>query len=468
MAREVYSSLSLVEQAWISANVYDKSNEVARYGGIVDTENIRTVSDWALTNGAAFGISKEQANDERLKNKYVVPIDITIPGRSETFHLEIVVDSKYRDAAVLDKSQGSAKDGFRIAKAVKEGVLAKGDLLSGSMTPEDLMKLKAELEGELPETMKDLVDEWTETGRGRGDEHIGPRNREEVKETAKKVVGDDEAKKDAIENDEMAPDEQERADEARKIIPAGQEDVIAQILESQGLSLADVTQISELQNTDLLDREARIDNGALAKGKSSLVIRVRNKSMDGSASDHMLVIQDGQLVNTEGKDKEISDCIDKYGGRNSSVIKTTENDAYERLEFRNRKGQVQETKVYGIERPLNTAEQIEFERRLEQLEAERNMKLKEKHDEFLSTSDPDERKALLNDIKYIQIGYGSEIRQLAALYAVEMPEYDKDLGEGIEEAKDNARNEPDVTDEDLAHYHLPPEEHVLGGNNNNN
>ena len=56
--------------------------------------------------------------------------------------------------------------------------------------------------------MKDLVDEWTETGRGRGDEHIGPRNREEVKETAKKVVGDDEAKKDAIENDEMAPDEQ--------------------------------------------------------------------------------------------------------------------------------------------------------------------------------------------------------------------------------------------------------------------
>ena len=75
---------------------------------------------------------------------------------------------------------------------------------------------------------------------------------------------------------------------------------------------------------------------------------------------------------------------------------------------------------------------------------------------------------MLNDIKYIQIGYGSEIRQLAALYAVEMPEYDKDLGEGIEEAKDNARNEPDVTDEDLAHYHLPPEEHVLGGNNNNN
>ena len=46
--------------------------------------------------------------------------------------------------------------------------------------------------------------------------------------------------------------------------------------------------------------------------------------------------------------------------------------------------------------------------------------------------------------------------------------YAKDYKTCIEEAKDNARNEPDVTDEDLAHYHLPPEEHVLGGNNNNN
>lgn len=467
MGSDVFTSLSFIERAWISANVYDKSTELAKRGGIIDTKNIRTVSDWALANGDAFGISKEQANDDRLKNKYVVPIDITVPSYG-TFHMEIVVDSKYRDAAVLDKTQGSAKDSFRIAKAVKDGVLAKGDLLSGSMTPEDLMKLKAELEGELPETMKELVEEWTEPGRGRGDEHIGPRDREEVKDTAKKVVGDDQAKKDAIENDEMAPDEQEREAEARKIIPAGQEDIIAEILAAQGLSLADVTQISQVENTDLLDREARIGNGRLATDRSSLVIRVRNKSMDGSASDHMVVIQDGKLINTEGKDREISDCVDKYGGRNSSVIKTTESDAYEEMEFRNRDGQIQKTKVYGVERPLNTEEQLEFERRLEKLEAERNMKLAEKHDQFLATSDPNERKAILSDIKYIQIGYGSEIRQLAALYVVEMPEYDKDLGEGIEEARDNANNEPEVTDEDLAHYHLPPEEHVLGGNHNNN
>lgn len=250
------SSLNKLEQAWVAANAYDKSTEIAKVGGIVDTENIQTMADWIKDpKNAGFGIDKELAADERLMNKYVIPITVTIPGTTETSQLEIIIDSKYRDVAVMSRDENGAEQSFRIADRITESIEKKAGLLAGQLDENQLDMLKDELESELPKNMKELSEEWTDKERGRGDEELGPQSRKEVVEKAEKITEKDGTGKEISEEKMLTKEEKEKEDEARKNLGDGESDIIETILVSQGLSIADITQVNRVKEAGALEKK---------------------------------------------------------------------------------------------------------------------------------------------------------------------------------------------------------------------
>lgn len=443
MGKEI-SSLSILEQAWVAANVYDKSNEVAKFGGIIDTENIRTMSDWIKDpKNMGFGIDMEKAADERLMNKYVIPITVTLPGSSESLSLEVVVDSKYRDVAVISKDEEGAEKSFRLSDRIKKSINGKAELLKGQLTSDEMANLKEELEADLPSTMKELADEWTGEGRGRGDDELGPRSRKDVKEKAEEMLAEDDPDRKIDEEGMQTQEEIAKTKEAEKIIPEGQEDIIKTILESKGLNIADITQVNEVENSGVLANKAGVDDSRMSSDSNVTVIRIQNKSMDGSP-DHMIVIQDNKLIETEGKDKEIGDFVDRYGGKSSGVVKTQENEAYDNLEFKADDGSLKEAKIYGNPEP-SQQEAAEFIMKFRDLEMQRDAKLEEKRSLLENETDPDARATILNDIKYIQQGYAGEFRSLIDLYGIEIDDYEKDLDVRVTEAEEDRENGEDHT-----------------------
>lgn len=457
------SSLNKLEQAWVAANAYDKSTEIAKVGGIVDTENIQTMADWIKDpKNAGFGIDKELAADERLMNKYVIPITVTIPGTTETSQLEIIIDSKYRDVAVMSRDENGAEQSFRIADRITESIEKKAGLLAGQLDENQLDMLKDELESELPKNMKELSEEWTDKERGRGDEELGPQSRKEVVEKAEKITEKDGTGKEISEEKMLTKEEKEKEDEARKNLGDGESDIIETILVSQGLSIADITQVNRVKEAGALEKKAGVEDGKMNKDEDALVIRVRNKSMDGSP-DHMIVIQNNSLINTKGKDGEVGDFVDRYGGRQSGDVETFENEAYDTLEFKSDDGTVKKTKIYGNPEP-SKQESVEFLRKFEELENEREAKLNEKRAELENETDPDLRNEILKDIEFIQIGYAKEFRDLASLYGVELAEQEQDLDVRVAEAHEDEKNNEDHTapkEEDEQKVHLTPAEEAM-------
>ena len=444
---KVNSSLNLLEQAWIATEVYENSNEIQKYGGIIDTRNIRTIADWIRDpQNDGLGIDKEKSEDQRLMNKYIIPITVTIPGSSESVHLELVVDSKYRDVAVIDRGESGNEKSFDISQRVKDSVEAKAGLLTHQLTEEEMENLKSALEAELPKTLGELVDEWTGEDRTVGDDELGPRTRDDVKNKAQEVISKDGSNKKIDEEEMQSEENAKKEEEAKKIIPKGQENVIELILEGQGLQLADITQVNEVQDASMLNEKAGVSDNRMSQDSNVTVIRVRNKAADGSP-DHMIVIQDNKLIASEGKDKEIGDFIDRYSGKNNGVVQSTDNKAYDTLEFEADDGTVKQTKVYKHPEP-SEQEAAEFLMKFKDLENEREFKLEEKRAELEREADPDTREAILNDIKYIQQGYANEFRNLSALYGVEIDEYENELDTRVEQAKEDQKTGTDHTTED--------------------
>lgn len=273
-------ALSRVEKALIAANVYDKSSEIAKFGGIVDTSKIITAKEWVSNpaNRAAFGIDSDYQESDNLNRIYMIPFEVTKPGTSETMKLTLVVDSHCRDCAILglDERNG-AKGEFRIADRVKDKIGKNANMLQGEISPELISMLKIELEQDLPQDMKGFIEEVEHHD---GDHDIADRSRSEVEKLAdsgiKKRKETTQEGPDDLEDAKKEHSEMGDKGEANKLNET-QKEIIQQQL-PDGYNIDNIVGITIVQSGKSMDGQTGLTREELPDGEM-YIIKLKNNDI---------------------------------------------------------------------------------------------------------------------------------------------------------------------------------------------
>jgi len=269
--------LGRVEKALIAANVYDKSNEVYKQKGIIDTMNIMTARDWVSNpmNRARFNISQEFQDSKNLDRVYMVPFEIGVPGKSETIKLTLVVDSHCRDCAILGLD---GPDSYRTAKRVTDKIGDNAKLLDGEISPELISNLKLDLEQDVPKDMEELFNEFDSHD---GEYDIASRSRPEVEDIADRGI--------------------KKRNEATKEGPASLEKA-----KEEKASTKDRTAIGKLNETSRMYIQQQLPEGYDIDNIIGITVVQSGRSMNGQTGLTKEELPEGQLYIIKLRNNDIT------------------------------------------------------------------------------------------------------------------------------------------------------------------
>lgn len=288
--------LSPIEQAFVAAITWDKSDNLRKTGGIMDTQNISTLSDYLSNHRLEHPVSQDVIDSKQNKRIYVVPIDVTRPDGS-AFKMNLIIDSTGRDLAVmaLTIDGKEAPESFKLAKKLNQKLKANKDVLSKAISPEEVNKIL---------DVKSLDDLAEKNAKG---EKIVADNPKEALEEVKKKNSDFKDKELEVEDGEI----KEEKEESEEQIPEEYKGKIDEACEKAGIKKSMLKNVMFVRNPKSLTNSIEGENLSETGGEV-IVLQLK----DGIEKNKNVLVQDNRVDKTGRYDDELSRRMDsdsKFG-----------------------------------------------------------------------------------------------------------------------------------------------------------
>lgn len=291
--------LSPIEQAFVAAITWDKSDNLRKTGGIMDTQNISTLSDYLSNHRLEHPVSQDVIDSKQNKRTYVVPIDVTRPDGS-AFKMNLIIDSTGRDLAVmaLTIDGKEAPESFKLAEKLNQKLKANKDVLSKAISPEEVNKIL---------DVKSLDDLAEKNAKG---EKIVADNPKEALEEVKKKNSDYQDKELEVEDGEIK-EEKEESEESEEQIPEEYKGKIDEACEKAGIKRSMLKNVMFVRNPKSLTNSIEGENLSETGGEV-VVLQLK----DGIEKNKNVLVQDNRVDKTGRYDDELSRRMDsdsKFG-----------------------------------------------------------------------------------------------------------------------------------------------------------
>lgn len=291
--------LNPIEQAFVAAITWDKSDNLRKTGGIMDTQNISTLSDYLSNHRLEHPVSQDVIDSKQNKRTYVVPIDVTRPDGS-AFKMNLVVDSTGRDLAVmaLTIDGKEAPESFKLAEKLNQKLKANKEVLSKAISPEEVNKIL---------DVKSLDDLAEKNAKG---EKIVADNPKEALEEVKKKNSDYQDKELEVEDGEIK-EEKEESEESEEQIPEEYKGKIDEACEKAGIKRSMLKNVMFVRNPKSLTNSIEGENLSETGGEV-VVLQLK----DGIEKNKNVLVQDNRVDKTGRYDDELSRRMDsdsKFG-----------------------------------------------------------------------------------------------------------------------------------------------------------
>ena len=288
--------LSPIEQAFVAAITWDKSDNLRKTGGIMDTQNISTLSDYLANHRLEHPVSQDVIDSKQNKITYVVPIDVTRPDGS-AFKMNLIIDSTGRDLAVmaLTIDGKEAPESFKLAEKLNQKLKANKDVLSKAISPEEVNKIL---------DVKSLDDLAEKNAKG---EKIVADNPKEALEEVKKKNSDYQDKELKVEDGEI----KEEKEESEEQIPEEYKGIIDEACEKAGIKRSMLKNVMFVRNPKSLTNSIEGENLSETGGEV-VVLQLK----DGIEKNKNVLVQDNRVDKTGRYDDELSRRMDsdsKFG-----------------------------------------------------------------------------------------------------------------------------------------------------------
>lgn len=288
--------LSPIEQAFVAAITWDKSDNLRKTGGIMDTQNISTLSDYLSNHRLEHPVSQDVIDSKQNKRTYVVPIDVTRPDGS-AFKMNLIIDSTGRDLAVmaLTIDGKEAPESFKLAEKLNQKLKANKDVLSKAISPEEVNKIL---------DVKSLDDLAEKNAKG---EKIVADNPKEALEEVKKKNSDFKDKELEVEDGEI----KEKKEESEEQIPEEYKGKIDEACEKAGIKRSMLKNVMFVRNPKSLTNSIEGENLSETGGEV-IVLQLK----DGIEKNKNVLVQDNRVDKTGRYDDELSRRMDsdsKFG-----------------------------------------------------------------------------------------------------------------------------------------------------------
>ena len=288
--------LSPIEQAFVAAITWNKSDNLRKTGGIMDTQNISTLSDYLANHRLEHPVSQDVIDSKQNKRTYVVPIDVTRPDGS-AFKMNLIIDSTGRDLAVMDLTIDGkeAPESFKLAEKLNQKLKANKDVLSKAISPEEVNKIL---------DVKSLDDLAEKNAKG---EKIVADNPKEALEEVKKKNSDYQDKELKVEDGEI----KEEKEESEEQIPEEYKGKIDEACEKAGIKRSMLKNVMFVRNPKSLTNSIEGENLSETGGEV-VVLQLK----DGIEKNKNVLVQDNRVDKTGRYDDELSRRMDsdsKFG-----------------------------------------------------------------------------------------------------------------------------------------------------------
>ena len=311
---KVRDNLSSIEKAFVAAIVWDKSDTLSKTGGIIDTQNISTLSHY-LANHRVEHNMLDDANDaiidaDRNHRTYVIPIDVT-RGDGSAFKMNIIVDSTGRDLAMMALTMDGkeAPESFKLADKLNQRLKANKEVLSKAIQPEDVDKIL---------DVKSLKQLAEKNAKG---EKIVADNPKEALEEVKKKNSDFKDKELEVEDGEI----KEEKEESEEQIPEEYKEKIDEACEKAGIKKSMLKNAMFVRNPKSLTNSIEGENLSETGGEV-IVLQLK----DGIEKNKNVLVQGDRVDKTGRYDDELSRRIDE-GNKFGATVENAEADKDQEL-----------------------------------------------------------------------------------------------------------------------------------------
>ena len=292
-------NLNSIEKAFIAAITWDKSDTLSKTGGIIDTQNISTLSDYLVNHRLEHPVSQDVIDSRQNKRTYVIPIDVT-RGDGSAFKMNIIVDPTGRDLAVmaLTIDGKEAPESFKLAEKLNQRLKANKEVLSKAISAEDVNKIL---------DVKSLDDLAEKNAKG---EKIVADNPKEALEEVKKKNSDYQDKELEVEDGEIK-EEKEDPEESEEQIPEEYKGKIDEACEKAGIKRSMLKNVMFVRNPKSLTNSIEGENLSETGGEV-IVLQLK----DGIEKNKNVLVQDSRVDKTGRYDDELSRRMDsdsKFG-----------------------------------------------------------------------------------------------------------------------------------------------------------
>lgn len=292
-------NLNSIEKAFIAAITWDKSDTLSKTGGIMDTQNISTLSDYLANHKLEHPVSQDVIDSKQNKRTYVVPIDVTRPDGS-AFKMNLIIDPTGRDLAVmaLTIDGKEAPESFKLAEKLNQRLKANKEVLSKAISPEEVNKIL---------DVKSLDELAEKNAKG---EKIVADNPKEALAEVKKKNSDYQDKELEVEDGEIK-EEKEDPEESEEQIPEEYKGKIDEACEKAGIKRSMLKNVMFVRNPKSLTNSIEGENLSETGGEV-IVLQLK----DGIEKNKNVLVQDSRVDKTGRYDDELSRRMDsdsKFG-----------------------------------------------------------------------------------------------------------------------------------------------------------
>lgn len=289
-------NLSFIEKVFVATIVLDKSDTLSKTGGIIDKQNISTLSDYLSNHRLEHPVSQDVIDSRQNKRTYVIPIDVT-RGDGSAFKMNIIVDPTGRDLAVmaLTIDGKEAPESFKLAEKLNQKLKANKEVLSKAISAEDINKIL---------DVKSLDDLAEKNAKG---EKIVADNPKEALEEVKKKNSDFKDKELEVEDGEI----KEEKEESEEQIPEEYKGKIDEACEKAGIKKSMLKNVMFVRNPKSLTNSIEGENLSETGGEV-IVLQLK----DGIEKNKNVLVQDSRVDKTGRYDDELSRRMDsdsKFG-----------------------------------------------------------------------------------------------------------------------------------------------------------
>ena len=289
-------NLSFIEKVFVATIVLDKSDTLSKTGGIIDKQNISTLSDYLSNHRLEHPVSQDVIDSRQNKRTYVIPIDVT-RGDGSAFKMNIIVDPTGRDLAVmaLTIDGKEAPESFKLAEKLNQRLKANKEVLSKAISPEEVNKIL---------DVKSLDELAEKNAKG---EKIVADNPKEALAEVKKKNSDFKDKELEVEDGEI----KEEKEESEEQIPEEYKGKIDEACEKAGIKKSMLKNVMFVRNPKSLTNSIEGENLSETGGEV-IVLQLK----DGIEKNKNVLVQDSRVDKTGRYDDELSRRMDsdsKFG-----------------------------------------------------------------------------------------------------------------------------------------------------------